>query len=108
MYSFLPLSSFATNPCCAIFASCLLSINSSISLSISCDGQEEADRLWNAITKDGQEGQCGWCVDAYGVSWQVSPKQMGDYLNSPDPEVSAYALSQMRNMKRIVIADLHK
>jgi len=38
----------------------------------------------------------------------VSPKQMGDYLNSPDPEVSAYAWSQMRNKKRIVIADLHE
>ena len=82
--------------------------NPSISLSISCDGQGESDRIWDAITKDGQEGQCGWCVDAFGVSWQVSPKQMGDYLNSPDPEVSAYAWSQMRNMKRIVIADLHK
>ena len=82
--------------------------NPSISLSISCDGQEESDRLWDAITKDGQEGQCGWCVDAFGVSWQVSPQQMGDYLNSPDPEVSAYAWAQMRNMKRIVIADLYK
>jgi predicted 3-demethylubiquinone-9 3-methyltransferase (glyoxalase superfamily) len=82
--------------------------NSSISLSISCDGQEETDRLWNALTRDGQAGQCGWCVDPFGVSWQVSPRQMHDYLNNADPEVSAYAWQAMRQMGKIVLADLQR
>lgn len=82
--------------------------NPSISLSISCDGQEETDRLWHAITKNGSEGQCGWCVDAFGVSWQVSPKQMHDHLGNPDPTKSAYAWAAMREMRKIIIDDLHE
>ena len=81
--------------------------NSSISLSITCDGQKESDRLWDAITKDGVEGQCGWCTDEFGVSWQVNPRQMQEHLNNPDPIKSAYAWTAMREMKRIVIAELY-
>ncbi len=81
--------------------------NSSISLSVSCDGQDETDRLWNAITKEGAEGQCGWCTDQFGLSWQITPKQMGEHLGNPDPEKSAYAWQAMRGMKKIVIADLY-
>ncbi len=81
--------------------------NPSISLSIACDGQEETDRLWEAITRDGQEGQCGWCVDAFGVSWQVSPIQMNEHLGNTDPSKSAYAWQAMREMEKIVIRDLY-
>lgn len=56
--------------------------NDSISISVQCDGQEETDRLWNAITAEGKAGQCGWCKDKWGVSWQITPFQMRDYLSS--------------------------
>lgn len=83
------------------------SFNDSISLSIECDGQEETDRLWNAITKEGKAGQCGWCVDKFGVSWQVSPKQMREHLGNPDPVKADYAMQAMRKMGKIVIRDLY-
>ena len=82
--------------------------NDSISLSLNVDGQEEVDRLWDAITKDGKAGQCGWCVDKFGLSWQVSPYQMRDYLENPDPEVAEYAMQALRSMGKIVIADFVK
>ena len=79
--------------------------NDSISLSVNVDGQEEVDRLWNAITEKGQAGQCGWCKDAWGVSWQITPIQMGDHLENPDREKANYAMEQLRKMTKIVIAD---
>lgn len=82
--------------------------NDSISLSVNVDGQEEVDRLWNAITEKGQAGQCGWCKDAWSVSWQVSPIQMRDHLENPDREKANYAMEQLRKMTKIVIADFVK
>ena len=82
--------------------------NDSISLSLNVDGQAEVDRLWSAITTDGTAGQCGWCKDKFGLSWQVSPIQMRDWLQHKDPAVSAYAWAAMRKMGKIVIDDLHE
>ena len=82
--------------------------NDSISLSLNVDGQDEVDRLWNAITENGSAGQCGWCKDAWGVSWQVSPIQMRDYLENEDPAVAEYAMQALRGMGKIVIADFVK
>ncbi|MFM5904591.1 MAG: VOC family protein, partial [Micrococcales bacterium] len=82
--------------------------NDSISLSINCDGQDEVDRLWEAITSEGKAGQCGWCVDKWGLSWQVSPIQMRDYLGDPDPEKQAYAWEALRNMTKIQLSDFVK
>lgn len=80
-----------------------------ISLFIACEGQDEVDELWGKLTADGgTEGQCGWCKDKFGLSWQVIPKVLGDYLNNEDPEKAAYAMDQVLKMKKIVIADLTK
>jgi len=78
-----------------------------VSLSLNIDGQAESDRIWNAITAEGEISNCGWCRDKFGVTWQVSPIQMNDWLQHEDPEVSAYAWAAMMKMQRIVIDDLH-
>lgn len=82
--------------------------NEAISLSLSCDGQAETDRLWAAITAEGEPGNCGWCKDKFGVSWQVTPIQMRDHLRNPDPQKAAYAMAALRDMGKIVIADLYE
>lgn len=79
--------------------------NTAVSLSVSCDGQEETDALWDALTAEGAAGQCGWCTDKFGVAWQISPKQMRDYLGNPDPDAAAYAWEALRRMGKIVLAD---
>jgi predicted 3-demethylubiquinone-9 3-methyltransferase (glyoxalase superfamily) len=82
--------------------------NDAISLSLNVDTQEEVDRLWSAITLEGREIGCGWCADKFGLVWQVSPKEMRVWLEHEDEEIRNYANEQLRSMKKIVVADLHK
>jgi predicted 3-demethylubiquinone-9 3-methyltransferase (glyoxalase superfamily) len=48
-------------------------LNDSISLMIQCENQNEIDKYWNYFTLEGRESQCGWCMDKYGLRWQVLP-----------------------------------
>lgn len=80
-----------------------------ISLQYPCDSQESADHFYNALIADGGvENQCGWLKDKFGLSWQVYPAQMGEYLGGPDPEGAARAMAAMLEMKRIDLAELKR
>ena len=78
--------------------------NAAISLSIQCDSQNETDRIWRAITAEGEAGQCGWCTDKWGVSWQVTPIQMRDFLGNPDPEIAQHNWQALRGMQKIELS----
>ena len=54
-----------------------VAFNQAISFAITCDTQDEIDRLWDALTADGEPQMCGWLVDRYGVTWQVVPAGLG-------------------------------
>ena len=82
--------------------------NDAISLSLSVDGQDEIDKYWDAITREGEEIQCGWCRDAFGVSWQIVPRDLSNYLGNPDPAKAAYANQALMKMKKIVISEFVK
>lgn len=83
--------------------------NESISMLITCQGQEEVDYYWNKLVSDGgEESQCGWCKDKYGISWQVVPEELGQAMSNPDPEKSKFATNAMMEMKKIIIKDLYK
>ena len=78
-----------------------------VSFMIDCDGQEEVDYYWDALTADGGEpGQCGWLKDKFGVSWQVVPRQLGTYLGGSDSEGAQRAMQCMLEQKKIVIEEL--
>jgi predicted 3-demethylubiquinone-9 3-methyltransferase (glyoxalase superfamily) len=80
-----------------------------VSFQVACDTQDDVDRLWDALTADGGEpGRCGWCKDRFGVSWQVTPRALGELLSDPDHDVSGYAMNQMMQMTKIVIDDLRR
>lgn len=81
-----------------------------VSLSISCDGQEEVDHFWNHFINDWwAESQCGRCKDKYGVSRQIVPIQSQQAIfHAETPEAGQYAMQQMMQMKKIVIKDLYK
>ena len=76
---------------------------------IPCDDQAEVDHYWNALIADGgEESQCGWLKDKFGVSWQVVPNEMGKYLGGSDPAGRMRATQAMLEMKKLVIEDLRK
>ena len=80
----------------------MFTFTEAVSLSISCADQEETDIYWNALTADGGEpGQCGWLKDRFGLSWQVIPTKMGDYLGGPDPEGARRAMEAMMEMVKL-------
>ena len=77
------------------------------SLMVSVETQDEVDSYWNALTADGgQESQCGWLKDKYGISWQIIPTALGRLLGDPDPARAGRAMQSMFAMRKIVIADL--
>ena len=79
--------------------------NESFSFQISTDDQAETDRLWNAIIKNGgQESECGWCKDRWGLSWQITPRVLVEAVTDSDPAVAKRAFEAMMKMRKIDIA----
>jgi predicted 3-demethylubiquinone-9 3-methyltransferase (glyoxalase superfamily) len=78
-----------------------------ISLMVTCETQEEIDKLWTALTADGgEEGPCGWLKDRFGLSWQIVPAALGQMLSDSKHGNTAKALDAMLQMKRLDIAAL--
>jgi predicted 3-demethylubiquinone-9 3-methyltransferase (glyoxalase superfamily) len=78
-----------------------------ISLLITCEDQAEVDRYWDALLAGGgEEVQCGWLTDRYGLSWQVVPKGFEELMASGDPERIDRAMRAMFTMKKLDLAAL--
>jgi predicted 3-demethylubiquinone-9 3-methyltransferase (glyoxalase superfamily) len=77
-----------------------------VSFLIDCKDQDEVDYWDKLIEGGGQESQCGWLKDKFGLSWQVVPAGMEDLLNDPDSERAARAMKAMLGMKKIDIAEI--
>ena len=77
-----------------------------ISFFVNCETQEEVDELWNKLTEGGEEGQCGWLKDRFGLSWQIAPTALGEMLADPDPAKAQRVMKAMLQMKKIDIAKL--
>ena len=76
------------------------------SFQIATDDQEETDRYWNAIVGNGgQESQCGWCKDRWGLSWQITPRALTDALAAGGAEAQR-AFEAMMPMKKIDVATI--
>jgi predicted 3-demethylubiquinone-9 3-methyltransferase (glyoxalase superfamily) len=79
-----------------------------ISFQVATDDQAETDRYWKAIVDGGgQESVCGWCKDRFGLSWQITPKRLIEYM-AQGGETAARAFTAMMDMKKIDIAALER
>ena len=79
------------------------------SFQIATDDQAETDRLWNAVVNNGgQESECGWCKDKWGVSWQITPRVLTDGIADPDPKVAKRVFDAMMTMRKIDVAAIEK
>ncbi|MGG5170650.1 VOC family protein [Pseudarthrobacter sp. J1738] len=87
----------------------MFTFSEAVSFSIDCADQAEVDHFWNALTADGgQESQCGWLKDKFGVSWPVVPSAMPGLISGPDPDGAGRAMAAMMGMKKLDIAELQK
>jgi predicted 3-demethylubiquinone-9 3-methyltransferase (glyoxalase superfamily) len=77
-----------------------------ISLLINCKDQDEVDYYWAKLTEGGEESQCGWLKDRYGLSWQVVPEGMAELMNDSDPARATRAMKAMLGMKKLDVAAL--
>jgi predicted 3-demethylubiquinone-9 3-methyltransferase (glyoxalase superfamily) len=85
----------------------LFKFNESVSFVINCETQEEVDYFWEKLTADGgEESQCGWLKDKFGVSWQVTPTVLIDMLHDKDPEKAERVMNAMLQMQKIEIPKL--
>ena len=84
----------------------LFKFTEAISLVVNCETQDEVDRFWAKLSAGGQEVQCGWLKDRFGVSWQIVPTVLGEMLRDKDPEKSRRVMAAMLKMKRIDIEAL--
>lgn len=92
-------------PCLGLNGGPAFRHSEAFSFQVATDDQAETDRLWNAIVGNGgQESECGWCKDKWGLSWQITPRALTDALADPDPAVGRRAFEAMMTMRKIDVA----
>jgi predicted 3-demethylubiquinone-9 3-methyltransferase (glyoxalase superfamily) len=78
-----------------------------VSFLINCADQDEVDYYWDKLTEGGQESQCGWLKDKFGLSWQVVPEDLEKLITDPDKGRAERAMQAMLGMKKLDVAALH-
>ena len=92
-------------PCLGLNGGPAFKHNQAFSFQVATVDQAETDRYWNAIVGNGgEESQCGWCQDRWGLSWQITPVVLTDAVTSSDPAVAQRAFDAMMNMGKIDVA----
>jgi predicted 3-demethylubiquinone-9 3-methyltransferase (glyoxalase superfamily) len=79
-----------------------------ISFLVNCETQEEVDDLWKRLSEGGEQDQCGWLKDKFGMSWQIVPNVLGEMLQDKDAKKSERVMEALLQMKKIDIQDLRK
>ena len=92
-------------PCMGLNGGPAFKHSEAFSFQVATDDQEETDRYWNAIVGNGgQESECGWCKDKWGLSWQITPRALTDAWTDPDRAAAKRAFDAMRKMRKIDVA----
>ena len=86
----------------------LFPFNESISFVVNCEDQAEVDKLWAGLTNGGEEVQCGWLKDRFGVSWQIVPKILAELMSSPDQQKTDRVYQAMLKMVKLDVEGLKK
>ncbi len=79
-----------------------------ISFEVYCESQDEVDRFWKQLSEGGEQGQCGWLKDRFGVSWQIVPTRFLELINDPDSERAHRAMQAMLGMQKLDVAELER
>jgi len=84
------------------------SFNHAISFVVDCQTQAEVDWYWDRLSEGGQQEQCGWLRDKFGVSWQLVPSILDRWMSDPDPEKARRVTEAMFKMVKLDIAELQR
>jgi predicted 3-demethylubiquinone-9 3-methyltransferase (glyoxalase superfamily) len=79
-----------------------------VSFMVHCKDQAEVDYYWDRLVDGGEQSQCGWLKDRFGLSWQIVPDRLFELTNDPDPARATAATKAMLGMRKIVIAELEE
>ncbi|MBA1227050.1 VOC family protein [Stutzerimonas stutzeri] len=94
-------------PCLGLNGGPVFKHSEAFSFQVATDDQAETDRLWSAIVDNGgQESECGWCKDKWGLSWQITPRVLAAAYTSPDRAAATRAFDAMMGMRKIDIATI--
>ncbi len=94
-------------PCVGLNGGPTFRHSEAFSFQVRTEDQAETDRLWHAIVGNGgQESQCGWCKDKWGVSWQITPRVLLEAIVNPDPAAAKRAFAAMMTMGKIDVAQI--
>lgn len=86
----------------------IFKFSEAISFEIECEDQVEVDHFWERLSAVPEAEQCGWLKDKFGLSWQIVPKRLGEFVAGPDRRRALAATNAMLKMKKIVIADVER
>ncbi|MEY8292550.1 VOC family protein [Carnobacteriaceae bacterium 52-44] len=86
----------------------MYTFSEAISVAVNCKTQEEIDRLWDALTKEGEIISCGWLKDKYGLTWQIMPEILDIMMRDPDPIKADRVATAMLSMDKLDISELEK
>ncbi|BBX63013.1 VOC family protein [Mycobacterium saskatchewanense] len=86
----------------------LFSFSEAVSFTVHCKDQDEVDYYWDRLSDGGEESQCGWLKDRFGLSWQIVPDRLYELIGDPDRARAAAATQAMYGMRKIIIADLER
>ena len=94
-------------PCLGLNGGPAFRHSEAFSFQVATEDQAETDRLWHAIVGNGgQESECGWCKDKWGLSWQITPRALTAGIADPDPAAAGRAFQAMMGMRKIDIATI--
>ena len=92
-------------PCIGLNGGDTFKHSEAFSFQVATEDQAETDRLWNAIVGNGgQESECGWCKDKWGLSWQITPRVLTEAFTGSDRAAARRAFDAMMTMKKIDVA----
>ena len=86
----------------------LFNFSEAVSFQVMCDSQDEIDRFWTRLSDGGQEGQCGWLKDRYGLSWQIVPSVLPQLITNARGDERERIIGAVMGMKKFDLAALHR
>lgn len=78
------------------------------SMFVKCENQAEVDEYWDRLTEGGEESQCGWLKDKYGLSWQIVPNRLGELLGDENRDKANAVMQAMLKMRKIEVPELER